>query len=420
MTYAVGALLVVVAAQSAAIVGLLVQRSRRSRAERPLRESEERFRLIAERVPVMVWTTRPDTTLDYLNSNCMAFTGLPLEQLLGEGWLNAVHPDDRERCIGIYVPAIEARQPLLMEYRIRRGDGVYRWFLDSGVPKYAPDNSFTGYIGCTIDITERHEAEDRIRDSRAALEVSHREIQHLAGRLIEAQDAERARVARDLHDDVSQQLAGLSIAFSGLRQQLANSTSLDALQEEVQTLQKRAAAVAQSVRHLSHDLHPSVLRHAGLVAALTSHCAELERTHGVTLICSADGDFASMSEEASLCLYRIAQEALRNVIAHAHASRADVQLVRTGDLAEITVRDDGRGFDVTKSIERAKGLGLLSMTERVRLAGGTVSIAAEVGQGTRVAARIPAAAAVALEASSGARHSRRGAVESFAPAEQER
>ena len=167
-----------------------------------------------------------------------------------------------------------------MEYRLRRADGVYRWVLASGVPKYAPDGSYTGYVGCDIDITERRNAEDRIRESRAALEVSHREIQHLAGRLIESQDAERARIARDLHDDVSQQLAGLSIALSSLKHRMDEAQVSEELKADLRALHQRTATLAQNVRHLSHDLHPTVLRHGGLVAALTSYCAELERSHG--------------------------------------------------------------------------------------------------------------------------------------------
>ena len=137
-----------------------------------------------------------------------------------------------------------------------------------------------------------------------------------------------------------------------------------------------------------------MLRHAGLVAALTSYCAELERSHGTRLTCSAEGDFASIAPEVALCLYRIAQEALRNVIAHAGASRADVRLLRSGDHAEITIADDGKGFDVARSLERGKGLGLVSIPERVRLAGGTVSFEAEPSKGTRVCARDPANAPV--------------------------
>jgi PAS domain S-box-containing protein len=394
MTYAIGALLIVVGIQAVAIVALLVQCRRRIQVERDLRQRAERVRLIADRAPVMIWTARPDTTLDYLNRTCVEFTGLPLEKLQDEGWLDAVHPEDRAYIVGIYGPAIEARTPFLMEYRVRRADGAYRWLLASGVPRYGPDGSYDGYIGCDVDITERKDAETRILEGQTALEAIHREIQHLAGRLIEAQDAERARIARDLHDDVSQQLAGVSIALSSLKHRMEESQVSEELKADLRALHQRSAALAQNVRHLSHDLHPTVLHHAGLLAALSSYCSELQRSHGTVLTCSAEGDFESIAPEVALCLYRIAQETLRNVVAHAGASRADVRLLRSGAHAEITIADDGKGFDVARSLERGKGLGLVSIRERVRLAGGTVSFEAERTQGTRVRVRIPANALV--------------------------
>ncbi len=301
-----------------------------------------------------------------------------------------------------YVPAIRGAQAIPHGVPSPPADGVYRWILDNGVPNYAADGTFTGYIGCCVDITARKDAEERILESRAALEVSHRKIQQLAGRLIEARDAERARVARDLHDDVSQQLAGLSIAFSGLKQRLGELHVGDDLQDDLRALQQRTSTLAQNVRHLSHDLHPTVLRHAGLVAALTTYCAELQRSHGIPLTCSAEGDFASISPAAALCLYRIAQEALRNVIAHAGAVGADVRLIRNGDQAELTIADDGKGFDVASSLERGRGLGLVSITERARIAGGTVKILTELKKGTRVCVQVPASAFAKSEPGSGA------------------
>ena len=166
------------------------------------------------------------------------------------------------------------------------------------------------------------------------------------------------------------------------------------LRADLRALHQRTATLAEVVRHVSHDLHPTVLHHAGLVTALTSYCAELERSHGIVLTCSAEGDFASIAPEAALSLYRIAQEALRNVVAHAGARRAEVRLLRTGDDVDMTIADDGQGFDVASSPRRDKGLGLVSITERARLAGGTVSVVAEPKQGTRVHARIPARALV--------------------------
>jgi signal transduction histidine kinase len=199
----------------------------------------------------------------------------------------------------------------------------------------------------------------------------------------------------------------LSIALSSFKRRMDELLVGDELRADARALHQRTATLAQNVRHLSHDLHPTVLRHAGLVSALTSYCAELERAHGTVLTCSAEGDFTSIPPGVALCLYRIAQEALRNVVAHAGAGRAEVQLFRTGDYAEITVADDGKGFEVARSLEAGKGLGLVSITERVRLAGGTVSIKAEPRKGTSVHVRIPVNALARDDADSGAEDGRR-------------
>jgi PAS domain S-box-containing protein len=394
MTFIVAAVLGGFAILVAAIAGLLVQR-------RALRESLEQFRLRSDQAPVLIWTARPDTSLDYINGFCQQLTGRPLEVLRENGWLDFVHPEDLDKCLGTYMPAFEARTPFLLEYRLRHADGDYRWFLASGVPKYGPDGSYTGYVGCDIDITERKNAEDRILASQAALEASRQEIQYLAGRLIEAQEVERARIARDLHDDVSQQLAGISIAFSGLKQRLGEYHVSEELRQELVELQQQTFKLARNVRQLSHDLHPTVLQHLGLVKGLTSYCGELGRAHAVAMMCTAEGDFGAITPDAALCIYRIAQEALRNVIAHAGASRADVKLLQAGDHARITIADDGRGFDTANRVERDRGLGLVSMSERARIIGGTVSIVSGRNQGTRVQATIPMSACVKLDVGSG-------------------
>lgn len=389
MTDVIDVPLIVIVIQAVALAALLMHLTRRRRSERAVQASEERFRLVADRSPVILWTARPDTTLDFVNAFGAEFTGIPREQLEDEGWLRFIHPQDVEPSIGVYIPAFEARRPFMFEFRLRRADGAYRWMLASGIPRYGADGGFDGYFGCSIEITERKVAEDLIREHSVALEVSNREIQQLAGRLIEAQDTERARIARDLHDDVSQQLAGMSIAFSRFRRRLGELAISTDLQEDLRALQERTNMLANNVRDLSHDLHPSVLTHAGLVAALTAFCSELARVHGTAVTCEAEGEFGTLAPEAALCLYRVAQEALRNVIAHAAASRAGVRLVRTDDITEMTVSDDGQGFEVASATAR-KGLGLVSITERVRLASGTVSIVTEVNKGTRLRVRIPA------------------------------
>jgi PAS domain S-box-containing protein len=370
-----------------AIAILLVQRSRLSGTERAWRERHEHLRLIVEQTPAMMWTVRPDSTLDFLNRTCTTFSGLPMEKLLDEGWLDAVHPDDLDRCVGVYVPAVEARRPFVVDYRLRHADGSYRWLLATGVPKYEADGRFSGFIGCDVDITERKAAEDQ--------------IQYLAGRLIGAQEIERARIARDLHDDVSQQLAGVSIAFSGLKQRLGEYHVSDEMQQELVELQQQTLTLARNLRQLSHDLHPTVLQHLGLVKGLTSYCGELQRAHGLSMTCTSEGDFRAITPDAALCVYRIAQEALRNVIAHAGATRADVRLRLAGDQAEITIADDGRGFDTGNRLEKERGLGLVSISERARIIGGTVSVVSRLNQGTQVQATIPLNGRAKLDAAPG-------------------
>ena len=508
----------IVLLQTAFIAALLVQRSRRVHAQKALSESEERFRLLADTAPVFVWTAGVDTKYDFFNRGRLEFTGRPLERELGHGWTESVLADDRVHCVRTYLAAFEARQPFHLEYRLRRADGAYRWILDIGVPRYGPDGAFAGYIGSGIDITDRKEAvdalrenqqryavataaggvgvwdwnfetseiyvdptlkailgftdaeistraddwgarihpldlpmvtaqvqacmdgtveeyevehrmlhkdgsvrwflsrgslvrradgtphrmigtkvditarkkaEEVIRENQAVLEATNSEMQDLAGRLIASQEVERARIARDLHDDLSQQIAGLSIALSALKRRIAAVPEAAALHPDVASLQKRTVGLAENIRHVSHDLHPSVIEHVGLVEALGAHCAELQRRHPLTIAFSADGDFASIKGDAALCLYRVAQEGLRNVVTHAKASQVHVLLHNNNKVTELTISDDGRGFEMSRGKQTQQGLGLVSINERVRLSGGSVSMLTEVNKVTRLRVAVP-------------------------------
>ena len=383
MTYVNGALLIVVAIQAATLVALLIRGKRQARAEQTLRESEEGFRRMIDSAPVMLWTARPDTTLDYLNGNCVEFSGLPIEKLRDEGWLDAVHPEDRDYIVGVYTPAIEARKPFLFEYRVRRADGVYRWLLASGVPKYGPDGSYAGYIGCDVDITERKNAEDLIRERGAALEVSHREIQQLAGSLLTAHEDERRRLARELHDDLTQRLARLAID-AGRMESAADAP------EGVRPLREGLVRLSEDVHALSYRLHPSVLDDLGLVEALKAECDRVARRGDLRVEIEAGGVPAALPAEASLCLFRVAQEALSNTVRHARASAVTVLLSSrsTGGL-QLAVSDNGSGFDPDGPRGRAS-LGLASMRERVRLLQGELDIQSTPGSGTTVVAWVPA------------------------------
>ncbi len=230
----------------------------------------------------------------------------------------------------------------------------------------------------------------RRRRTEHALRQSYEQNQDLAGRLINAQEDERARIARDLHDDLSQQLAGVSIMLSILKRKIAIPDPESEVNRTVSALQDRSAALAESVRTFSHELHPGVLQHAGLVTTLRRHCEEVEQHHRLAVTFSASGDLEALHPDAALCLFRVTQETLTNVIRHARARTISITLATTRDGVELSVIDDGVGFVASERTQG--GLGLRSIDERVRFVRGTVTVESLPGLGTKVVVRLPLAA----------------------------
>ena len=372
--------------QTGLIAGLLVQRGRRRRVENALRESEERFRVAADTAPVMIWRSRSDKAHDFFNRPWLEFRGCTMEQEMGSGWTAGIHPADLDECLTTYTMAFNERRPFQREFRLRRADGEYRWVLDSGVPRFAPDGAFAGFIGSCFDITERREAEADLRESEAALRKSHRQNQELAGRLITAQEVERARIARELHDDVGQRLASFSIALGTLRRRLPGAPQ--PVHDELAGLQRETVTLGNDLRLLSHELHPALLEHLGLVDALRRRCEEVSAESGVTVALDVTSELGPVPDEVALCLYRVAQEALRNVVNHAQARSARVELSRQNGRVAMRITDDGRGFEPELAASR-RGLGLISLDERVKMLEGTLAIESSPHSGTTVSAMVP-------------------------------
>ena len=227
--------------------------------------------------------------------------------------------------------------------------------------------------GLLAQRTRLRRAENTLRDREATLRDSYERIRQLAGRLINAQEAARADIARDLHDDVCQELVGVSIAVSNLKRSSGNIQD-EQTQHELEALHLQTLGMVDGVRRLSHELHPTTLRLVGLAAALGTHCVEVEKRHDVQVSFTTEGDLAGIHPSIALCLFRIAQEALRNGAVHGDARRLAVSLARRRDSIELTVSDDGRGFDLEAVRRDGRGLGLVSIEERTRALGGDVQI----------------------------------------------
>ncbi len=243
--------------------------------------------------------------------------------------------------------------------------------------------------GLVVQSAKRRRAEEVIRSREATLRSSYQRIRELAGYLINAQEAARADIARDLHDDVCQELAGVSVTVSLLKRSPGRIQDPDA-QRTLDNLLDQTRHMSDGIRRLSHELHPATLRLLGLSAALKSHCSEVEKRHGVKVTFKA-GDIGQVSPDVAVCLFRIAQESLRNAIVHGQAKRVTVTLGRTGPNVDLIVSDDGRGFDLA-SVRQHGGLGLVSMEERAHLYGGEMEVITGQQMGTTIRVRCPAAA----------------------------
>ncbi len=236
------------------------------------------------------------------------------------------------------------------------------FILGTGVP----------LLGLAVVLTEQQR-------TRAALEVSHTRLRGLSRELIAAREDEGTRIARELHDDVGQRLALVMVGLSRLRRS----------HPEAEQLREQTSAIAHSLRQISHQLHPAALEHAGLAAALELTCVEVGQATGLMVRLAQEGETIGLPPEVALCLYRVAQEALANVVRHAGARRVVLVLRRGTNGVDLEITDDGRGLGAAAAGEAARGLGLRSAAERVAAVGGTLTLANAPGGGASLHITIP-------------------------------
>ncbi len=358
--------------QELLILGLLIQRARKRKIEISLRESEKRFRAMVDITPSLVWMSDKYGLVTYLNERRIDFTGRDSTDGFGDTWTAYIHPDDLQNVVNVNRLALEQRKEFSKEYRLRRRDGVYRWMFDVASPRIDEDGTFAGFIGSAIDVTDQKLAQEA--------------LEKIGGRLIAAQEKERSRIARELHDDICQRLALLSLELTQAIQGSngANGTANARIAE----IQQHCSEIAGDVQALSHELHSSKLDYLGIVAALASFCREFSKQHNVYIEFTHEDVPNPLTSDVSLCFFRVAQEALHNAVKYSGVSRFSIDLRRTADQLQLEVRDAGVGFDLEQA-KRNEGLGLASMQERVHLMNGEFSIETKANHGTKILVRVP-------------------------------
>jgi len=341
-------------------------------AEAALRESEERFRLVANAAPVMIWMSGPDKLCTYFNESWLKFTGRSIHAELGNGWAENVHAGDLGACLETYNDSFDRREPFEMEYRLRRNDGSYRWIFDHGVPRFNADGSFAGYIGSCLDVTDRKLAEESLSD--------------MSRKLIEAQEQERTWIARELHDDISQRITLVLVNLERLQRDF--SPLPPPVTQRMSEIQEHLSSLGSDIQALSHHLHSSKLEYLGLATAAAGFCKELSEEHGVEVGFHPESVPKQLPQEVALCLFRVLQESLQNAVKHSGSKHFEVWLEGTPTEIQLTVRDSGVGFDPDEAIS-GRGLGLTSMKERLKLVHGKLSVDSHLAQGTVIHATVP-------------------------------
>ena len=368
----------------------------RKRVEAALRESETRFRVMADTAPVLIWMSGPDASCTFVNKSWLKFTGRTLEHELGNGWFENVHPEDRQRCLEIHRSAIDARKEFKTEYRLRRADGEYLWVLDNGLPRYESEGTFAGYIGSCMDISEDKRVADEIR--RLNVELEQRVFERTAQ--LEASNKELESFSYSVSHDLRAPLRsidGFSLALLEDCADKLDAQGKDYLQR-VRDATQRMARLIDDLLNLARVTREGMRRERVNLSALARSIAtDLKKTQPDRKVAFAIADGVVANGDAHLL-----RVALENLLGNAWKftskrpkTRIEFGVAKQNDTPAYFVRDDGAGFDMVYAGKlfgpfqrlhspqefEGTGIGLATVKRVIRRHGGRVWAESAVGQG---------------------------------------
>jgi PAS domain S-box-containing protein len=366
------------------IVGTHLDLTEPKQAEAALRESEERLRLAFIAAQEGVWDWNLETGAVVYSPRWIEMLGYDRSEIEPHvsAWERLIHPDDVAKAVGLNESLERGADTYEGEFRLRHKAGHYVHVLSRGFPiRRVPDGPVVRIVGTHFDLTARKEAEELAERQR----VEHVRTELLT-RLIFAQEDERRRIAREMHDQFGEQLTTLARRIEALKEFADGRPGLISLIEALEAVSRQ---IDRDVNHLVWQLRPTALDDLGLRAALANYIKDWSQRVRVQAELHSSGLVeARLPSEAETTLYRIAQEALTNVARHSRATSVDVILERHGDQVVLVVEDNGVGFEPARTTSKRRGFGLLGMQERATLVGGTLQIESQPGKGTTVLLRM--------------------------------
>ena len=408
--------------------------SDRKRAEEALRDSEARFKLMADSAPVLIWINGRNGA-EFVNRAYLDFLGVRHQvDVTRYDWTAYLHPEDRDRYLSAYRQAFDKRARFDEQFRFRRHDGSYRWMRSVGQPRLSAGGELLGYVGATYDITEVREAQERLERwnveleqavnlKTAELHQSHERLRTLATELNLAEQRERKRLATELHDHLQQMLV---VAKMKLAQGKRLAETLPACAKVITDSDNVLSEALTYTRTLVAELSPPVLRDHGLAAGLT-WLGEYMNNHGLTVTVTVpEGSSLPLPEDQTVLLFQSVRELLINSSKHAGTGQALVTMNREDGLLRIVVSDQGKGFAAAAAAAAdssnagvSSKFGLYSIRERMRALGGTFAIESTPGQGTTATLTLPLGAAEPAARARGQGHGASGMQELLAVSDQQ-
>ena len=363
--YVLGSISLVIA-ESLLIVGLILQRRKRQKAEEACARTCERLGLAMEAARAVGWEWDVNGGRHQLFGDVESMLGITTEVASAKDYdfRRHIYPEDKPLVFNALNQAKQSHRPYVAEFRVIDAGGSVHWITARGSFSYVGNGEAERMLGISVDISDRKMAEEALED--------------LSGRLIAAQDEERRHIARDIHDDYNQRLAVLAIDL----EELSETAPLN-LASRIRECCDHAGKLGADLHSLSHSLHSSTLERLGLEAGAKAFCEEFAFQHGLEIDFHADLKSQVLPGDAALCFFRILQEALRNVKKHSGVSQAVVRLELSDDTAHLSVSDRGRGFNL-RTASRGGGIGIRSMEERLRSVGGKLEINSRPMEGTNI------------------------------------
>ena len=372
----------------------------RKTAEVGLADRERHYRQLTEGLPQLVWTSQPDGACDFLNGRWAEYTGVTVEKLLGYGWLDVVHPQDREVVLEAWKLSLASSKPMAVEFRIQGMDGTFRWFDTRALPLRNSAGDVVRWFGTNLDVDDRKKAQQeiillnqslelRIAERTAEAEARSEQLRALALDLAETESRERKRLAQLLHDHFQQLLSAAKLKVGIVRRRSEDGPSVTSLREIEGLLEETINAS----RSLATELSPPVLHDAGLAAALEWLARHMQRDHNLTVHVEVDERCEPDNEQVRTIMFECARELLFNVVKHAGVTHAFLSLSMPHEgLVQLRVQDRGRGFDANRTaVNRTPdgSFGLFSIKERLSLIGGLVRLRSAAGEGTTAELTVP-------------------------------